>query len=421
MTQQELVKSVLELCSNERLKEKAAHPVYGAAALRRLRALIEKLLKGRVLRGDDVASLWRDFTEWDAALPVDPPATLSISKEMLDALAADPVWGEELKSIRIRLSALTKSAEKAQQQPGRWTGGGSKVTPRSPGDGSKVTPRSLEPIDPKEFLATEKEKEEEREKDSLRREISSLEESQPASPSPKAPPPTRKEFSLTNERMEAELVRKMRGTDRDLGVDLVGEEFNRDIGVELPENPTDELELDTSRVRRPVLDGKSGGDGVSPYGPNARSGSNSRDEASPHPLESAKSVSLKVFAKTPTGKKERRYVLEANDEVFYVSESDMKALIWIAEAATKLDSKLGRRIIGLLDGGRQMFEPERGPSPKAFGLLKTGSGESTNAVLLVRDDVAALITAHRKFVGDIGWQSKVRPRHPIGKALLTLV
>ena len=123
MTEDEIVKRILELCTNERLKEKAAHPVYGAAALRRLRSLIEKLLKGRVLRGDDAASLWRDFTEWDAALPVEPPATLAISKKFLDALAAHPVWGEELKSIRIRFSALIKSAETAQQRPGRWTGG----------------------------------------------------------------------------------------------------------------------------------------------------------------------------------------------------------------------------------------------------------------------------------------------------------
>jgi hypothetical protein len=98
----------------------------------------------------------------------------------------------------------------------------------------------------------------------------------------------------------------------------------------------------------------------------------------------------------------------------------MKALLGIADAALKLDSKLGKCVGDLLDGGgRQIFEPERGPSPKVFGLLKTASGESTNAVLVVLDNEAALITAHRKFVGKIEWPEKVRPRHPIGKALLT--
>ena len=130
---------------------------------------------------------------------------------------------------------------------------------------------------------------------------------------------------------------------------------------------------------------------------------------------------LKVFENTRKGKTERRYVLEGDDGVFYVGESDMKALISIGDAAAKLDSKLGRRVGDLLDGGgRQIFEPERGPSPKVFGLLKTASGKSTNAVLVVLDNEAALITARRKFVGKIEWQSKVLPRRPIGKALLTL-
>ena len=51
---------------------------------------------------------------------------------------------------------------------------------------------------------------------------------------------------MVNERMGVDSIKQMRGADKDLGIDLFGAEFNRDIGVELPEDLTEELELDTS-------------------------------------------------------------------------------------------------------------------------------------------------------------------------------